>query len=70
MLGPKVEGLVCFCKRDLTEPRVKVFATEFVNLGMAINLDIVPSLYNIDTVKHVKKSLSLDWDRELVVKEV
>ncbi len=37
---------------------------------MAIDLDIVSSFYNIDTIEHVKKAMSLQGDGELVVEEV
>jgi hypothetical protein len=40
------------------------------NKSYTIILDIVSSLYNIDTIEHVKKAVSLQGDGELVVKEV
>ncbi len=59
-----------FSERNLAEPGIKIFCTEFVDISMAIDLDIVSSLYNVNTIEHVKKALSVQGDGELVVKEV
>ncbi len=37
---------------------------------MAINFDVVPGLEDVDTIEHVQETLSLEWDRKLIIKEV
>ncbi len=37
---------------------------------MAINFDVVPGLEDVDTIEHVQETLSLEWDRELIIDKV
>ena len=47
-------GWSILCRRDLVEPSVKVFLTEFVNVRMTVDFDVVASLSNVDAVEHVE----------------
>ncbi len=58
-------GRPVFGERNLAKLGVEVFLTEFVNIHLAADLDVIPSLYNIDTVEHVKKTLSFQGDGNL-----
>ena len=37
---------------------------------MAVNFDVIAGLCNVDTIEHVKKTLTFKWDREVVVYHV
>ena len=49
------------------KPSVNVFFTEFVNVGVAVYLDVVPCLCDIDAVEHVHESLAFEWDTKVVI---
>jgi hypothetical protein len=37
---------------------------------MTINVDKVPGLQDIDTIKHFRETLLLKWNRELFINQV
>ena len=63
-------GRTILGQRYLFEPSVKVFFTEFVNVRMAINFDIVAGLCDIDTIEHVKETLPFEWYPEFIIDHV
>ena len=58
-VGQKWGGAAC-SEWDFTKPRVKVLLTEFPNVGMAVDYDIVACLCDVNAIKHVKEALLLE----------
>ena len=58
-VGRKWGGAVC-SEWDLTKPRVKVLLTEFSNVGMAVDFDIVACLHDVNTIEHFEEVLLLE----------
>ena len=44
---------------DLDEPRVKIFFADLVDVRVAVDLDVVASLSNVDAVEHIEEALTL-----------
>ena len=59
-----------FSHRHFVKPRIEVFLAELINIAVAVNLDVVARLSDVDPIKHVKEALPLYWDRQLVVEVV
>ena len=49
------------------KPSVNVFFTEFVNLGVAVYLDVVPCLCDVDAFENVNESLAFDGYAKVVI---
>jgi hypothetical protein len=54
-------GRLVFGERNFEQPAVKVFFVELVDVGMTIDFDEVSHLEYVDTIKHVKETLTLKW---------
>jgi hypothetical protein len=55
---------------QFAKPCFKVFTAKLVDVGVAVNLDVIPRLYHIDPVEHVQEPLTLDRHCEFFVKHV
>ncbi len=51
-----------FSEMDLVEPRLEVFGTKFVDVGMAIDFDVVLCLRDINSIEHVQQALAFQGD--------
>jgi hypothetical protein len=51
-------------------PTGEIFLTCLLNKRMAVNLDIVTSLCDIDAIEHIQEALAFDGDRQAVVQHV
>ncbi len=49
---------------------MNVFFTKLINLCVAINLNVVPRLCDVDTIKHIQQTLSLKGNGQLVIYEI
>ncbi len=54
------QGGAVYSEWDFTKPCVKVLLTEFPNAGMAVKIDVVACLCDVNTVDHVKEALLLE----------
>ena len=63
--GRSIIGDVQFAK-----PRFEVFTAKLVDVGVAVNLDVIPHLYHVNPVEHVQEPLTLDRHSEFLVKHV
>jgi hypothetical protein len=61
---------VVLAKGNLVEPSCKVFLTEFVDVGMAINFDVVSDLGNVGAIKHIQKALALKGNGKFIIDHV
>ena len=52
------------------EPSIDVIFTEFVDVCVAVNLDIVSCLCDIDAIVHVNEALTFERGAEVVFNEV
>jgi hypothetical protein len=59
-----------FSHWDFVEPCIKILVTKLVNVGVAVNLDVVPRLSDISAIKHIQETLTFQKDRQLVIDKV
>ena len=52
------------------KPSVNVFFTEFADIGVAVYLDVVPCLCDMDAVEHVDEALAFEGDTKVVIDNV
>ncbi len=55
---------------EFSEPSLEVLFTEFVHVGMTVDLNVGSCLDNVDTIEHVEKALSLDGHGELLIEHI
>ena len=58
------------CDRCVVEPSINVFFTEFVDVCVAVDLDIVSCLCDVDAIEHVNEAMTFQRDAEVVFNEV
>lgn len=68
-IGRKWCGAV-FRKGDFAEPGIEILFTELVDVRVAIDLDVVACLNDVDAIEHVEKTLLFQRDLEFVVNHV
>ena len=59
-----------FCDGRVVKSSVNVFFAEFFNVGVAVYLDVVPCLCDIDAVEHVNEALAFEGNTKWVVNNV
>ncbi len=59
-----------FSHWDFVEPCIKIIVAKLVHVGVAIDLDVVLHLSDVNAIKHIQETLTFQRDRLLVVNEV
>jgi hypothetical protein len=55
---------------QFTKPHFKALTAKFINVGVAIDFNVILGLNNIDAIEHVQEPLALDWHCELFVEHI
>ncbi len=59
-----------FCDRCVAEPSIDVLLTEYVDVCVAVNFDVVSCLCDINAILYINESLTFERDAEVVFDEV
>ncbi len=52
------------------EPCIKILVAKLVNVGVAVDLDVVPCLSDVNAIKHIQETLTFQRNRQLVIDKV
>ena len=63
-------GRAVFGRWYLVEPNVDVFGTEFLDVCVVVDFNVVARLNNVDTVEHVEETLLFERDLEFIIDHV